>query len=63
MLMVAKKIAGSVTGQKIEFEGKFITNVASNEKTLKLRLFVMKNINKIFETDWMEQLKVMEQYY
>ena len=50
-LMVIKKIVHSVTGQKIKFKGEFITNVTLNEKTLKLRLFVMKNTNKLFETD------------
>ena len=29
-----------------------------NEKTLKLRLFVIKNTINLFETDWMEQLKL-----
>ena len=45
ILMVSKKITRSVRGQKIKFEGKFITNVMLNEKTLKLRRFVMKNTN------------------
>ena len=30
--MVARKIARSITGQEIEFEGEFITNVTLNEK-------------------------------
>ena len=38
MLMVTKKITGSVTGQKIKLEGEFITDVTLNENTLGLRL-------------------------
>ena len=33
-LMITKKIAGSVTGEKITFEGESITNVTSNKETL-----------------------------
>ena len=36
--MDTKKISHSITAKKIKFEGKFLTNVTSNEKTLKLRL-------------------------
>ena len=46
--MVTKKIARSVFGQKIKFEGEFITNVTLNDKTLKLRLFVMKTTHNLF---------------
>ena len=53
-LLVTKKIVCCVTGKKIKFEGKFMTNVTLNEKTLKLRLFVMKNTNNLFGTNWME---------
>ena len=49
-------MAHGVTGQKIKFEGKFITNMTLNKIMLKLRLLVMKNTNKLFEIDWMEQL-------
>ena len=51
--MVTKKIACSITGQKIKFEGEFITNVTLNEETLKLRLFLMKiQIIILEQTGW-----------
>ena len=56
--MVAKKFTRSVTGQKIKFVGEFITNVTLNQKTLELRLFIIKNTNNLFGTDWMEQFKL-----
>ena len=59
--MAIKKIAHSVTGQKIKFEREFITISTLNEKTLKLRLFVMKNTNKFFGTDWIEEVKLWGQ--
>ena len=40
---------------KIKFEGKFITNVTLKEK---LRLFVMKNTNNLFGTNWVVQFKL-----
>lgn len=56
--MVTKKIACSVTGQKIKFKGEFITNLKLNDKTLKLRVFVMKNTYNLFGTNWMEQFNL-----
>ena len=56
--MVTKKIARSITGQKIKFEGEFISNLTLNKKALKLRLFLMKNTNNLFGTDWMEEFKL-----
>ena len=53
-----KKNAHSVTGQKTKLEGEFITNVTMNEKTIQVRLFVMKNTNNLFGTHWMEQFKL-----
>ncbi len=52
-----QKIARCVIGEKIKFEGKFITNMSFNKKTLKLIQFITKNTNNLFGMDWMEQFK------
>lgn len=41
-VMIAKKFARSVTGQKLKFECEFMSNVRLKIKTLKQRPFVMK---------------------
>ena len=35
-----------------------MTDVTLNKKSLKLRLFVMKNTNNLFGTNWMEKFKL-----
>ena len=45
------KIARSVTGEKIKFKGGLIINTTLNGKTLKLKLFILKNTNNLFGTD------------
>ena len=42
-------------GEKIKFEGELITNTMFNGKALKLKSFVLKNMNNLFGTDWMIQ--------
>lgn len=46
----------SVTGEKINFDGEFMTNVTLNDKTMKT--FVMKNATKLFGTEWMQQFNL-----
>ena len=52
IMIKSSKIARSVTG-KIKLEGELIINTTFNGKTLKLKLFVQKNTNNLFGTDWM----------
>ena len=47
MPIVFNKIARSVTGQKMKFEGEFIKNVTFNETIFKLKLFAMKITNNL----------------
>ena len=51
-------ISRSVTREKIKFERELITYAMFNGKTLKLKLFVLKNMNNLFGTDWMTQFQL-----
>ena len=46
--------------EKIKFEGELIINTIFNGKTLKLKLFVLKNTNNLFGTDWMTQFQLWD---
>ena len=59
-MIKSTKIVKSVTGEKIEFEGEFITNATFNGKTLKLTSFVLKNTNNLFGTDWRTQFQLCD---
>ena len=59
-LQRSSKMARSMTRRKIKFEGKLITNVIFQERTLKLKTFVLKNIENLFSTDWMEKFKLWD---
>ena len=45
---------------KIKFEGELITNITFQRKTLKLKTFVLKNTENLFNTDWMEKFKLWD---
>ena len=57
-MIKSTKIARSVTEEKIKFEGELITNATFSGKNLKLKLFILKNMNNLFGTDWMTQFKL-----
>ena len=59
-MMHTKKVARSVLGEKINFEGEVITNVTLKNKTKKLRLFVVKNTNNLFGTDWLDKFELWD---
>lgn len=50
-LLKSKKIARTVTGDKIKLEGEIWVNVTFNNKIKQMRIFVMKNTNNLFGTD------------
>ena len=54
IMIKSDKIARSVTGDKIRFEGELIIDSTFNGKFL-LELFVLKNTNNLFGTDKMTQ--------
>ena len=50
------KTAKAVTGTKIKFEGELITKVTFNGiPKKKLKLFVLKNTENLFGTDWIQE--------
>ena len=59
-MLQSNKIASSITGEKINFEGELITAATFMGKTLKLKLFVLKNKNNLFITDWMTQFRLWD---
>lgn len=59
-MIKSSKIARSVTGEKIKFKGELIANTTFNGKTLKLKLFILKNTNNLFGTDWMTQFQLWD---
>lgn len=50
-----QKIAKSVTGKRIKFEGKGILNAKFHGKTTKLSIFVMKDTENLVGTEWMHK--------
>lgn len=54
------KIARSVTGRKIKFEGDVITNVTFNGMTKKLKMYVLRNTENLFGTDWMQKFDLWD---
>ena len=57
-MMRTKKIARSVTRERIRFEGEFTINVTLKRKTLKLKMFLLRNTNNLFGTDWIQKFKL-----
>ena len=58
-LLNSKKIASGVTREKLKFMRKSI-NVFFNEKERKLKAFVMRNLQNVFGTDWMEEFGLFD---
>ena len=54
------KTAKTVTGTKIKFEGELITKVSFNGTTKKLKLFVLKNTENLFGTDWIQEFNLWD---
>ena len=54
------KLARSVTGEKIHFEGEAIVNVSLRKKTKKLKVFVLRNATNLFGTDWITEFELWD---
>ena len=52
IIKMTSKMARTVTGDKIKFEGEIIIPVSLNDITKKLKAFVLKNIENLFGSDW-----------
>ena len=59
-MLQTKKVARSVLNNKIKFEGEVITNVTLKDKTKKLRVFILKNTENLFGTDWLEEFELWD---
>ena len=54
------KTAKTVTGTKIKFVGELSTKVTFNGTTKKLKLFVLKNTENLFGTDWIQEFNLWD---
>ena len=45
------KVAKSVTGERMNFEGEVVVNVSLQKTTKKLKVFVLRNATNLFGTD------------
>ena len=54
------KTAKTVTETKIKFEGELITKVTFNGTRKKLKLFVLKNTEDLFATDWIQEFNLWD---
>ncbi len=55
-MMKTKKVARSVTGERIRFKGE----VTLKGKTLKFKMFVLRNTNNLFGTDWIQKFELRD---
>ena len=58
---MTSKTARTVTWDKIKFEGEIIIPVSTNGITKKLKIFVLKNTENLFGSDWFQKLNLWDQ--
>ena len=58
---MTSKTAQTVTGVKIRFEGEIIIPVSLNGITKKLKVFVLKNTENLFGSDWYQRFNLWDQ--
>ena len=58
---MTSKTALTVTGDKIKFEGKIIIPVTLNGINKKLKVFVLKNTENLFGSDWFQKFNLWDQ--
>ena len=58
--MFLKKIAHSVTGKILRFKGEFNCFEEFSGKTMKTKVFLMKESSNLFRTDWMNQFNLWD---
>ena len=59
-MMKTTKSARSVTGDKIKFEEELITKITFKGKTLKSKVYIMKNTNNLFGSDLIENFRLWD---
>ena len=60
LMIKPTKIARSVTGEKIYFEGETIVDVSLKGKSKKLKVFVLRNASNLFGTDWISEFELWD---
>ena len=55
------KTARAVTGDKMKFEGELTLPITLNGTTKKVKVFIHKQSENLFGTDWMERFKLWGQ--
>ena len=55
---MTSKTVRTVTGDKIRFEGEIIILVSLNGITKKLKVFVLKNTENLFGSDWFQKFNL-----
>ena len=58
---MTSKTARTVTGDKIKFEGEIIIPVSLNGITKKWKVFVLKNTENLFGSDWFQKFNLWDQ--
>ena len=61
IIKMTNKTTRTVTGDKIKFEGEIITPVSLNGITKKLKVFVLKNTENLFGSDWFQKFNLWDQ--
>ena len=61
IIKLTSKTARTVTGDKIKFEGEIIIPVSLNGITKKLKVFVLKNTENLFGSDWFQKFNLWDQ--
>ena len=58
---MTSKTTRTITGDEIKFEGEIIVPVSLNGITKKLKVFVLKNTEKLFGSDWFQKFNLWDQ--
>ena len=58
---MTSKTARTVTGDKIKFEGEIIIPVSLNGITKNLKVFLLKNTENLFGSDWFQKFNLWDQ--
>ena len=61
IIKMTSKTARTVTGDKIKFEGEIIIPVSLNGITKKLKVFILKNTENLFGSDWFQKFNLWDQ--
>ncbi len=61
IIMMTSKTARTVTGDKLKFEGEIIIPISLNGITQKLKVFVLKNTENLFGSNWFQKFNLWDQ--